>query len=1136
MSGPFGSSQWMYSSGGFYPDEIEQSLRFNDDDSAYLSWTPASAGNRKTWTWSGWVKRGNINNNFQPFFASGTTVANRFYAFFLNNDNGQSIRLFSKLSSTTNLQIDTQASFRDVSAWYHILISIDTTQASASSRVKIYVNGVEQSLTTTTAPPQDTVFEVNQTSSHRIGNVGWESSSKFDGYLAEVNFIDGQALDPTSFGEFKSGVWVANEYTGSYGTNGFYLPFKQTTVANGMNTVLYTGNGSTQSIEGVGFSPDLVWLKNRSSSFSHNIYDTVRGTNSILFSDTTASEDTITTDRLQSFDADGFTLGSASAINGSGNDLVAWAWDAGSGSPVSNTDGSITSSVKANPAYGFSVVSYTGTGSNATVGHGLSSAPDMMIIKERNSAANWIVYHQSLTADKFMILNLTNAEADFTPIFNDTEPTSSVFTVGTNGDINGSADQYIAYCFAEISGYSKISSYSGTGASGNTVTTGFEPAFVMLKRTDNTGTWLMYDNVRDTTNPRSYYLYANQSDAEAGPDNLMQFDDNGFTLLGGNADWNASGGTYIYMAFADTRDAAFWRDLSGNDNTWQPNALQNSDVMLDSPTNNFAVWNPLSNNTGGSLSEGNLRVSTGSSQYGPAPSTFAQSSGKWYAEFAATSTSGDTRIGAVRTDVALSTTYDLGNSGSFAYRQNDGQKKIDGSQSSYGATWAASDIIGMALDLDNSEVTFYKNNVSQGTFSITAGEYFIALSDGDSGAGGNYLINFGQDSSFAGNKTAQGNTDDNGVGDFYYAPPAGYLALCTANLPDPVIDPAQDDVPSDYFNTVLYSGNSSTQSITGVGFQPDFAWIKNRNFTYTHGLFDAVRGGDKVLQSSATSAESTNANYITSFDADGFSMGNNPVTNESSRTYVAWNWLAGNGTSSNTDGSITSTVSVNQKAGFSVVGYTGTGVTTETVGHGLGAVPAMVIVKNRDTSTNNGHWVTYHQSLAANTQLALNLNIGAAASSAYFGGGVNTSPTSSVFSFANGSSNQGNVNETGDNYIAYCFAEVEGYSKFGSYIGNGSTDGPFVYCGFRPAWVTIKRTDASENWFTLDAKRDTDNGVFNYLRPNTSDADAPAGTPIFDFTANGFKLRNGAGPYNASGGTYIFMAFAEMPFRYSNAR
>jgi hypothetical protein len=365
---------------------------------------------------------------------------------------------------------------------------------------------------------------------------------------------------------------------------------------------------------------------------------------------------------------------------------------------------------------------------------------------------------------------------------------------------------------------------------------------------------------------------------------------------------------------------------------------------------------------------------------------------------------------------------------------------------------------------------------------------------------------------------SSGNSDDNGYGNFEYAPPTGFLSLCTQNLATE-LSPTIDD-GSQYFNTVLYTGNHPTgQSITGVGFQPDWVWAKCRSAAQASRLFDSTRGALNNLISSATNAEQSLAGSLTSFDSDGFTLGSDDSINFNGRTFVAWNWLANGGTtSSNTDGSITSTVQANPTAGFSIVTYTGTG-SAGTVGHGLGIAPKMVIVKRRDST--GGWWIHNTNLTSASYGIRLDTTGAEQVASAVFN---NTFPTSTVFSLGTNIE----VNTSSATMVAYCFADIEGYSKFGKYTGNGSTDGTFVYTGFRPAFVIYKRTDAVENWQVLDSKRDIDNPVGQQLYPNLS---ASEGTENrLDFTSNGFKLRNGGTICNASGGTYIYMAFAENPF------
>ena len=328
-----------------------------------------------------------------------------------------------------------------------------------------------------------------------------------------------------------------------------------------------------------------------------------------------------------------------------------------------------------------------------------------------------------------------------------------------------------------------------------------------------------------------------------------------------------------------------------------------------------------------------------------------------------------------------------------------------------------------------------------------------------------------------------------------------------------------------------YTGNGSTQAVSNavnsVGMQPDLVWIKSRNQATNHALFDSVRGTGKVIQSNTTAAEATDNTTLTAFNASGFSLGaaaGSYVVNTSTYTFVGWCWKAGGTAVSNTAGSITSSVSANTTAGFSVVTYTGNG-TISTVGHGLNAIPGMIIVKVRSTTAN---WPVYHSSLASTQNLLLDSSNAAA-------GGVIwtlTPPTTAVF----GINTQASVNGSGATFVAYCWAPVAGYSAFGSYTGNGSADGPFIYTGFRPRWIMFKRTDtAGYNWHILDTSRSVSNAETLELYANLSDAET-AYYSVLDGVSNGIKVRNADASVNASGGTYIYAAFAENPLKYANAR
>ena len=329
------------------------------------------------------------------------------------------------------------------------------------------------------------------------------------------------------------------------------------------------------------------------------------------------------------------------------------------------------------------------------------------------------------------------------------------------------------------------------------------------------------------------------------------------------------------------------------------------------------------------------------------------------------------------------------------------------------------------------------------------------------------------------------------------------------------------DDASLYFRVKTYSGSSSdgnavTWDETHANMQPDWLWLKNRTDAQEHWLADVVRGTGKFLESNSTNAESSDgASGLASFDTNGFTLNNSARTNRN--TMVGWGWKAGGSASSNTDGSITSTVSANISAGFSIVSFTGTAANA-TVGHGLGVAPACFITKSRVNAEN---WGFYHQSLGNGKQLELNTTAAQKTSSAYYN---NTSPTSTVFSIGTADSTNDN-----QNMIAYCFADKKGHSKFSSYSGNGNADGTFVYTGFKPAWVMIKNSSHARDWIIMDNKRDPDNVVSDRLFPNNTDA-SNTNNDMLDFTAQGFKIRNTNTTANLSGGTYIYMAFAENPF------
>jgi hypothetical protein len=354
-----------------------------------------------------------------------------------------------------------------------------------------------------------------------------------------------------------------------------------------------------------------------------------------------------------------------------------------------------------------------------------------------------------------------------------------------------------------------------------------------------------------------------------------------------------------------------------------------------------------------------------------------------------------------------------------------------------------------------------------------------------------------------------------------------YLPLSTANLPDPAIDPAQGSSPQDYFGTLPYDGSGSTQTVTGLDFEPDFVWIKSRSNATGHYLHDSVRGDTKYLFSNATNAEGDwdgTGNGMVQFVDGGFELSGGTGIDGSTRTYVAWNWKANGSGVSNTDGSITSTVSANTESGFSIVSYTGTGsaTNTDTVGHGLGVKPDLYIIKNRDTANS---WLVRTDLIDGSSDFLLLDGTAAKSNSSV------TYADDSVFSLGSSAGDNG----SGDAHIAYCFHSVEGFSKFGSYTGNGSTDGPFVYTGFRPAFVLVKGAGGTSSWSMHDSIRSEENDdAMELLKAQSSDAESTRAS--IDMLSNGFKVRSSINDYNKSSATMIYMAFAENPFKYSNAR
>jgi hypothetical protein len=804
--------------GGEY--QISRSLRFNSADSAYLSRTPASASNRKTWTWSGWVKRTTLSSTGTLFAAGASSVANLYVLQTVGN------QLAVRMDQEVSANITTTQVFRDVSAWYHFVIAVDTAQATGSNRVKIYVNGLQiTAFDDSNYPSQDFLTAINNNVAHEIGLRGYGPDLYLNSYLTEINFIDGQQLTPTSFGEANetTGVWSPIAYAGSYGTNGFYL------------------------------------------NFSDN-------------SDVTAA-----------------TLGAD--YSGNGNN-------------------------------------WTPSGFSVTAGAGNDSLVD---VPTRN--------------------------------------TEDVDT-GAGGEVRGN--------YATLNPLR--SKNSPTFSQGNMRVTDTTPAFGMTITT-----------IPPVSGDKIY--------GEA-------------TVAS-----NTSGASVVGFGFTDVASGA---------------------ALPDPGDANLYIFY---GNANGNIYNGASLVTSG--------------------------------LGAPTAGTVLQVAYDKSNGYAWVGKANTWYDSTGGSTGDPSAG-------------TNPTFTLTSNNLN---FYVMA--YNNSLD-----------INFGQRP-------------------FAHTAPSGFKALVTTNLPEPTV--VQGD---DYFNTVLYDGTGSSQSITTVGFVPDFTWIKEKNAAADHALYDAVRGVTKQLESNTDTAETTEATGLTAFVTGGFTVGALAQVNTSGDNYVAWNWKADGAGVSNTAGTITGTVTVsaNTIAGISIVTYTGNGVAGATVGHGLGAAPAMMFGRSRSNGGAGWQWRVYHKDTGPTKYLGLNETAAAVTSSAFWN---DTAPTSTVFSLGS----DGVVNQNSGTFVMYCFAEVEGFSKFGSYTGNGSTNGPFVYTGFRPAWVMIKISSTTGDWLLYDNKRNSFNVVNAILYPNLSDAEAVSGGgATLDFVSNGFKLRGSGSGFNDSGATFVYACFASNPFKYSLAR
>jgi len=603
-------------------------------------------------------------------------------------------------------------------------------------------------------------------------------------------------------------------------------------------------------------------------------------------------------------------------------------------------------------------------------------------------------------------------------------------------------------------------------------------------------------------------------------------------------------------------------DVSGNNNDWTNVSLATHDQTLDSPTfggsssGNFATLNPTAQQNGSTLtrsadlSEGNLFQFLDAAQSGPTGTMGfnTTSGGKWYWEVGITNFKAGCIVGIVNELWNLDAEFGYNSPSSPTGADQCGvyidNGKIsqggsgDGSNfTSYGSQLSAGDVVGVAVDVDNAKIWFSVNGTfinsgnpaggsnagrgSGGTITTAmdfSKTWFPCVGNWSASTGTGITYNFGQEGTFSGTETAGGNADANGFGNFFTAPPSGFLALCTGNLPvADAIDPAQtdDNFPQKLFGSKLYTGTGGNRAISGLGFAPDVVWGKSRSNAENHFLADTSHGTGKDIIPDLAAAQQTE-NGVTAFGTDGWSMGS--VYNANNYTYGSWSWRLNGGTEvSNSDGGIASTVQVDPSGGFSLVRYSGTG-SASTVGHGLSSAPTWIFAKRYDASAS---WVIYTTFMTAHYYMTI--DAGAMGDDAALWNDTNS--TSSVFSVGTGVTNVGAM-------TAFCWANVEGYIKSGSYEGNGNANGTFVYTGFRPAFIICKSIDSGTSYQLFDDKRVGFNVDNNSVLVDTNDAEAT--TDMIDILSNGFKFRISTDPNIAE--TYIYLAIAKNPFKYATAR
>jgi hypothetical protein len=564
-------------------------------------------------------------------------------------------------------------------------------------------------------------------------------------------------------------------------------------------------------------------------------------------------------------------------------------------------------------------------------------------------------------------------------------------------------------------------------------------------------------------------------------------------------------------------------DKSGNANNFAVYNLGSHDKVPDTPENNFATFNTLTGHTATTMSEGNLRAlgNNSSNILESQSSTIGVTSGKWYAEFRADDLVNDSQDNG--TQIGVTTVpYNRGSGNQNGYVVGNTRVNLDQSGGAYLGvdqdistaigSYADGDIIGVALNVDDSEVSFTKNgsaitNATDASINPQNAYHFFEIQlrkyDGDTSQ---ITANFGQDSTFAGAVSAGGNTDGNGKGDFKYSVPSGYLALCSANLYDTGFNADESDQPTSFHDIVTYSGNGTSQSITSLAFQPDWVWIKRTDGDgQYHGLHSSTRvtgANEEVMYTNAMNASNTGGSYISSFDSNGFTVNNNTSGNNTGHEYVAWNWKINGGTlTTDTTGSQDSILQTNQTLGMTI-GLNDATSGNYTFAHGLGAKPEFLMYRNKDSSDN---WQYWHTGMGAAGVSLMYLNSTGARSAT--GANWLTQLDNSLIGI-----HSSRATGASGTHVFWAFRSIEGFSKFGNYEGNASTDGPFIYTGFRPSLIWMKNYDTGVTGHLMfDDTRHKSSNVGNPREQSTKTENDDGNKDLYDvdFLSNGFKIRHG---------------------------